>query len=78
MAGASNIQQPGDTEHIEEINQISIADSESQYADLIFYLKNGYAPPNLSYKSKRAIRLKARNFTIVDDVIFRQIMIQSY
>ena len=43
-----------------------------QYADLIFYLKNGYAPPNLSYKNKRAIRLKAKNFIIIDDVLFRQ------
>jgi len=72
LAGASNIQEPGDTEYIEEINQISITYSKSQYADLIFYLKNGYAPPNLSYKNKRAIRLKAKNFTIIDDVLFRQ------
>eukprot|EP00253_Pinus_taeda_P025768 PITA_25768 len=42
------------------------------FADLIFYLKNGYAPPNISYKNKRAIRLKAKNFIIVDDVLFRQ------
>eukprot|EP00253_Pinus_taeda_P017021 PITA_17021 len=42
LAGASNIQESGDTEHIEEIKQISITNSESQYADLIFYLKNGY------------------------------------
>eukprot|EP00253_Pinus_taeda_P012670 PITA_12670 len=72
LAGASNIQESGDTEHIEEINQISITNSESLYVDLIFYLKNGYAPPNLSYKNKRAIRLKAKNFIIIDDVLFRQ------
>jgi len=72
LAGASNIPESGDTEHMEEINQISITNSESQYADLIFYLKNGYAPPNLSYKNKRAIRLKAKNFIIIDDVLFRQ------
>ena len=52
FAEASNIQEPGDTQHIEEINQISITDSQSQYANLIFYLKNGYAPPNLSIKTK--------------------------
>eukprot|EP00253_Pinus_taeda_P027185 PITA_27185 len=40
--------------------------------DLVFYLKNGYAPPNLSYKSKRAIRLKAKCFTIIDDVLFKK------
>lgn len=72
LAGASNIQQPKNTEDIEEINQISIIDLELQYADLIFYLKNEYAPSNLSYKNKRAIRLKSKNFTIVDDVLFRR------
>eukprot|EP00253_Pinus_taeda_P012640 PITA_12640 len=72
LAGASNILESSDTDQSETINQISIIDSESQYADLIFYLKNGYAPPNLSYKNKRAIRLKAKNFTIIDDVLFRQ------
>eukprot|EP00253_Pinus_taeda_P010931 PITA_10931 len=72
LAGASNISESGDTDHIEEINQISVTNSESQYADLIFYLKNGHAPPNLSYKNKRAIRLKSKNFVIIDDVLFRQ------
>eukprot|EP00253_Pinus_taeda_P028458 PITA_28458 len=70
--GASNIPKSGDTDHIEEINQISITNSESQYADLIFYLKNGHAPPNLSYKNKRVIRLKSKNSVIIDDVLFRQ------
>eukprot|EP00253_Pinus_taeda_P001939 PITA_01939 len=72
LQGASNIPESSDTNQSETINQISIIDSESQYADLIFYLKNGYAPPNLSYKNKRAIRLKAKKFTIIDDVLFRQ------
>ena len=71
LAGASNIQESEGTKHTEEINQISITDPESQYADLIFYLKNGYAPSNISYKNKRAIRLKEKNFIIVDDVLFR-------
>eukprot|EP00253_Pinus_taeda_P010379 PITA_10379 len=72
LAGASNIPKSGDIDHIEEINQISITNFESQYADLIFYLKNGHAPPNLSYKNKWAIRLKSKNFVIIDDVLFRQ------
>ena len=72
LAGASNIPESSDTDQSETINHISIIDSESQYADLIFYLKNGYAPPNLSYKNKRAIRLKEIFFTIIDDVLFRQ------
>eukprot|EP00253_Pinus_taeda_P032977 PITA_32977 len=72
LQGASNIQESEDIEYTEEINQISITDPESQYADLMFYLKNGYAPPNISYKNKRAIRLKEKNFIIIDDVLFRQ------
>eukprot|EP00253_Pinus_taeda_P026282 PITA_26282 len=72
LAGASNIPESSDTDQPEIISQVSATDSESQYANLIFYLKNGYAPPNLSYKNKRAIRLKAKNFTIIDDVLFKQ------
>eukprot|EP00253_Pinus_taeda_P018977 PITA_18977 len=72
LAGAPNIPESSDTDQFEEINQISIAESESQYDNLIFYLKNGYAPPNLYYESKRAIRLKEKKFTIIDDVLFRQ------
>eukprot|EP00253_Pinus_taeda_P011268 PITA_11268 len=72
LAGASNIPKSNDTGPTEEINQISATDSESQYADLIFYLKNGRAPPHLSYKSKRAIRLKAKNFSLIDDVLFKK------
>eukprot|EP00253_Pinus_taeda_P010488 PITA_10488 len=72
LARASNIPESGDIDHVEEINLISITNSESQYADLIFYLKNGHAPPNLYYRNKRAIRLKAKNFIIIDDVLFRQ------
>eukprot|EP00253_Pinus_taeda_P018247 PITA_18247 len=72
LQGASNIPESSDTDQSETINQISIIDSESQYAVLIFYLKNGYAPPNLSYKNQRAIRLKEIFFTIIDDVLFRQ------
>jgi len=72
LAGGSNIPESEHEDYIEEINQISITDSESQYANIIFYLKNGYAPPHLSYKNKRAIRLKAKNFMIVNDVLFKQ------
>eukprot|EP00253_Pinus_taeda_P026856 PITA_26856 len=70
--GAFNIPESSDTDPTEEINQISVTDSKSQYADLIFYLKNSYAPPNLSYKNKSAIRLKAKNFTIIDNVLFKK------
>ena len=72
LAGASNIQEPEGTKDFEAINQISITDPKSQYAALVFYLKNGYASSNLSYKNKRAIKLKAKNFIIVNDVLFKR------
>eukprot|EP00253_Pinus_taeda_P011040 PITA_11040 len=72
LAGASNIPESSDTSPTEEINKVNVTDSQSQYADLIFYLKNGHAPPHLSYKNKRAIRLKAKTFTIIDDVLFKR------
>eukprot|EP00253_Pinus_taeda_P013163 PITA_13163 len=72
LVGASNVLKSSDTDQPETINQVSFIDSKSQYSDLIFYLKNGYAPPNLSYKNKRAIRLKEKIFTIIDHVLFRQ------
>lgn len=71
LAGASNIQEYEGTNNIKEINELSTINLESQYVELIFYLKNGYAPSNISYKSKCAIRLKAKNFMIVDDVLFK-------
>ena len=42
--------------------EVSLNDVESLYADIIFYLKNGYAPPNLDYTKKRALRLKAKQY----------------
>ena len=53
------------------MNEVSLNDVESLYSDIIFYLKNGYAPPNLNYTKKRALRLKAKQYQLVNDVIFR-------
>ena len=78
LAGAHNIPEHQDQADIVRANQISVIDSESQYDDLIFYLKNGYAPSNLSYKNKRALRLKAKHYEIIDDVLSEGIMIQFY
>ena len=72
LAGAHNILEHQDPTNIVQANQISVTDSESQYADLIYYLKNGYAPSNLSYKRKRALRLKAIKYEIIDNVLFRK------
>ena len=55
-----------------QIYQISLNDTTSQYVDLGFYLKKGYAPMQLSYKNKRALRLKAKQYQMVDDVLFRK------
>jgi len=43
-----------------------------QYVDLIFYLKNGYAPPKLKHKRKRDLRLKEIQYEIIDDVVFKR------
>ena len=51
--------------------EVSLNDLESLYADIIFYLNNGYAPPNLDYTKKRALRLKAKQYQLVNDVLFR-------
>ena len=45
LARASNIQEPESIEDTKEINQISTRGSESQYTDLIFYLKMGTLLP---------------------------------
>eukprot|EP00253_Pinus_taeda_P021305 PITA_21305 len=72
LEGASNISEHEDSDNALQINEISIMNYESQYADLVFYLKNGYSPPNLSYKNKLALRLKTKHFEIIDDVLFRR------
>ena len=60
LAGASNIPEHKDLDNALQVNEISIMNSESQYADLVFYLKNGYAPPSFSCKNKCALRLKEK------------------
>ena len=72
LAGAHNIPESQDSNQDIQVSQISVTDSESQYADLIYYLKNGYSPSNLSYKSKRVLRLKAIKYEIIDNVLFRK------
>ena len=52
LTGASHLIAEEDSCNNVQISEVSLNDSESQYADLIFYLKNGYAPNHLSYKTK--------------------------
>eukprot|EP00253_Pinus_taeda_P003913 PITA_03913 len=54
-----------------QMYEVSLNDVESLYADIIFYLKNGYAPSNLNHTKKRALRLKAKQYQLVNDVLFR-------
>ena len=54
-----------------QMYEVSLNDFESLYADIIFYLKNGYSPPNLDYSKKRALRLKDKQYHLVNDVLFR-------
>ena len=72
LAGAFNIQELEDSNPSKKINKISITNLESQYENLLFYLENGYAPSNLSYKNKLAVRLKANHFDIIENVLFRR------
>jgi len=54
-----------------QMYEVSLNNVDSLYADIIFYLKNGYAPSNLYYTKKRALRLKAKQYQLVNDVLFR-------
>lgn len=53
------------------MNEVSLNDIESIYVDIIFYLKNGYAPSSLDYTKKRALRSKAKQYQLINDVLFR-------
>eukprot|EP00253_Pinus_taeda_P032759 PITA_32759 len=69
LAGASLISEIPPSEV--QMYEVSLNDVESLYADIIFYLKNGYAPSNLDYSKKRALRLKAKQYQLVNDALFR-------
>ena len=54
-----------------QVYEVSLNDAESLYADIIYYIKNGYAPPNLDHTKKRSLRLKSKQYQLVNDVLFR-------
>ena len=54
-----------------QVYEVSLNNAKSLYADIIYYLKNGYAPPNLDHTKKRALRLNAKQYQLVNDVLFR-------
>jgi len=70
---ASNISANEDSGNKVQISEVCLTNTESQYVDLLFYLKNGYAPPELNHKRERALRLKAKQYEIIDGVLFKRI-----
>ena len=69
LAGASHISESS----FEEVHtyKVSLNDVESLYADIICFLKNGYAPSHLDHTKKRTLRLKAKQYQLIDDVLFK-------
>eukprot|EP00253_Pinus_taeda_P015161 PITA_15161 len=51
--------------------EVSLNDIESLYADTIYYLKNAYAPAHLDHTKKRALRLKDKQYQLINDVLFK-------
>lgn len=78
ITGASNISVDEVLGNTIKIFEVCLTDNESQYSNLNFYLKNGYAPPKLNYKSKRALRLKSNQYELIYGVLFRKKMIQFH
>eukprot|EP00253_Pinus_taeda_P032841 PITA_32841 len=70
LAGASQIPECS----YEEVKtyEVSLNDIESLYADTIYYLKNGYALAHLDHTKKRALRLKAKQYQLINDVLFKR------
>lgn len=54
-----------------QMYEVRLNDVGSLFADIIYYLKNGYAPSNLDHTKKRDLRLKAKQYHLVNDVLFR-------
>eukprot|EP00253_Pinus_taeda_P013364 PITA_13364 len=69
MAEASRISENPSTKV--QMCEVSLNDAESLYADIIYYLRNGYAPSHLDHTRKRALRLKAKQYQLINDILFR-------
>ena len=69
LAGASLI--PKNPSEEVQVYEVILNDAESLYVDIIYYLKNRYAPSNLDYTKKIGLRLKAKKYQLVNDVLFR-------
>eukprot|EP00253_Pinus_taeda_P022666 PITA_22666 len=71
LVGASLISEIPSPNQEVQMYEVSLNDIDSRYVDIIFYLKNGYAPSNLNYTKKRILRLKAKQYQLVNDVLFK-------
>ena len=69
LTWSSHLSSEEDSSKNVQISEVSLNDAQSQYVDIIFYLKNGYAPNQLSYKTKRALRLKDKKYELINDVL---------
>eukprot|EP00253_Pinus_taeda_P008335 PITA_08335 len=69
LAGASQI--PENSSEEVQTYEVRLNDTKSLYADTIYYLKNGYAPAHLDHTKKRALRLKAKQYQLINDVLFK-------
>eukprot|EP00253_Pinus_taeda_P027971 PITA_27971 len=70
LVGASQIPETSSEEV--ETYEVSLNDTESLYANTIYYLKNGYSPAHLDHTKKRALRLKAKQYQLINDVLFKR------
>eukprot|EP00253_Pinus_taeda_P024750 PITA_24750 len=70
LAGASQISENSSEEV--QMCEVSLNDAESLYADIIYFLKNGYAPSHLDHTKKRSLRLKAKQYQLINDILFRK------
>ena len=52
LAGASNLSMLQDSGDDVQVYEVSLNNTESRYGDIIFYLKNGYAPMQLNCKKR--------------------------
>lgn len=71
LARASYISETQSRDSEVKMYELSLNDTESRYANIMFYLKNGYASSHLNHTKKIALRLKAKKYQIVNNVLFR-------
>ena len=72
LTGACHLPTKEDQSNEIQLSEVSLNDFQSQYVDLKFFLKNGYAPLYLNYTTKCALRVKENQYKLIDYVLFRK------